>query len=162
MLDLDVNRAAPICLQLLVNPAMQVDSDASYAVLQLLLRLFGQRHEVPSRHTWFTCLTSPEATRERGVCRGVKNPCPLASNECFLMRRRAQVMRTLGQVLLITEQEVLFTYKSTSAICQQMSRLNVRLAACEHKLIEAMHLFDKMQLEQEALDLAQGELLGGH
>jgi hypothetical protein len=103
VLESDIHKSSPICLQLLTSPAMQADAEASHSVLQLVLRLFGQRHEV---------------------------------------------MRTLNDIQLIVDPQLMFSYKDVSIVYQQMQLLNVRLAACEHKLIEAMHLHEKMKTEE--------------
>ena len=110
-LDMNVEKAAPTCLQLLVDPAMQGDTESSYAVLLLVLRLFGQRREL---------------------------------------------IRTLSDMQLIIEPQVMHVYRDTSERCQQMSTLNVRLAACEHKLLEAMQLYEKMEREEEVKALVNG------
>ncbi len=110
-LDMNVEKAAPTCLQLLVDPAMQIDTESSYAVLLLVLRLFGQRREL---------------------------------------------MRTLSDMQLIIEPQVMHVYRETSERCQKMSTLNVRLAACEHKLLEAMQLHEKMEREEEVKALVNG------
>jgi hypothetical protein len=50
LLDMDLDQGARICSNLLVNAALQTRHDSSYAVLLLILRLFGQRQEVlPTR-----------------------------------------------------------------------------------------------------------------
>jgi len=73
-----------------------------------------------------------------------------------LFGQRQEVMQTLSGMQLIVEPNIMFVYRDTSQICLDLSTLNVRLAACEHKLIEAMHLFDKMEREQEAENLVNG------
>ena len=117
ILDMDIDKAAPICLQLLVDPAVQADEGASHAVLKLVLRLFGQRQEV---------------------------------------------IRTLRDIELIVEPNLMYAYRDAALVCQQLSQLNVRLAACEHNLLEALHLHDKMQMETMNNNLVMGlETAGG-
>jgi hypothetical protein len=111
VLDMNVEKAAPMCLQLLVDPAMQVDVDSSGAVLRLLLRLFGERQEL---------------------------------------------MRTLGDIQLVEDPQIMYVYRETSERSHHMSTLNVRLAACEHKLIEAIQLHEKMAREEEVKVLVLG------
>jgi hypothetical protein len=111
VLDMNVEKAAPMCLQLLVDPAMQLDVDSSYAVLRLLLRLFGERQEL---------------------------------------------MRTLADIQLVVDPQVMYVYRETSELSQHMSTLNVRLAACEHKLLEAIQLHENMAREEEVKVLVLG------
>lgn len=98
ILKMDVEKAAPVCLQLLANPAMRADQDASYDVLLLVLRLCGQRQELVS---------------------------------------------TLNNIQIITEPNIMMLYCDCSVTAKSMTILNIRLAACEHTIVEAMHQFEK-------------------